>query len=79
MTRQGLKVILEAILESVKIAGPIGAPGGHIYAALMAVGFTFDQYNQIMSGMVKSGYLTKKGECYHIGPKIRVQEGRTAC
>ena len=61
---RALKFIADSIIESVKVAGPLGAPGGHIYAALMGQGCTLHQYEQIMSGLVKAGKLRKSGECY---------------
>ena len=64
-----LRRIGKAILESVKAAGEIGAPGGVIYAALMHAGCTLGQYEQIMAGMGRAGVLTKDGECYHVGPR----------
>jgi hypothetical protein len=33
---QALKAIANAITDSVKAAGPMGAPGGVLYAALMS-------------------------------------------
>jgi hypothetical protein len=63
---KALKQIADAIIESVKAAGPLGAPGGTIYAALMAHGCTLNQYEQIMAGLVRAGKLRKSGECYHV-------------
>jgi len=53
----------------VALAGPLGAPGGHLYAALMSAGCTLNQFEQIMSGLVQSGDLAKRGECYFPGMK----------
>lgn len=61
---KALKAVADAIIETVQLAGPMGAPGGHIYAALMANGCTLHQYEQIMSGLVRAGKLRKSGECY---------------
>jgi len=61
---KALKAVADAIIETVQGAGPMGAPGGHIYAALMAQGCTLHQYEQIMSGLVRAGKLRKSGECY---------------
>ncbi len=61
-----LRQLADAIIEAVKAAGPLGAPGGVMYAALMAQGCTLHQFEQIMSGMVRAGKLTKRGDCYHI-------------
>ena len=61
-----LKAVAKAITEAVAIAGPLGAPGGHLYAALMSAGCTLSQFEQIMSGLVNAGVLTKRGECYFV-------------
>lgn len=66
---QALRSIGRAILEAVKAAGELGAPGGILYAALMAQGCTLNQFQQIMAGMVQGGVLTQDGECYHVGPQ----------
>lgn len=55
--------LIGAILDAVKAAGPMGAPGGHIYAALMGL-LTFDQYNAIMAELVRQKRLIKRGQCY---------------
>lgn len=65
---EALRAIGRAILEAVRAAGNLGAPGGHLYAALMVSGCTLPQYEQIMGGMVRAGVLTRSGECYHVGP-----------
>ncbi len=75
-----LKAVAKAITEAVAIAGPLGAPGfsagtdpcvgrlgdGYLYAALMSAGCTLNQFEQIMSGLVRAGVLTKRGECYFV-------------
>lgn len=63
---QALRAIASVITDAVRAAGILGAPGGHIYAALMASGCTLNQYQQIMSGLVRAGVLRKSGECYFI-------------
>ena len=60
-----LKRILDAIIETVKESGPMGAPGGILYAGLMAQGCSLNQFESIMGGLVRAGKLTKQGECYH--------------
>ena len=70
MTAEQIKMLRRigrAILETVRESGQFGAPGGILYAALMEQGCTLDQFEQIMSGMVRAGVLTKEGECYHVG------------
>ena len=66
---EAIRRVCDAILEAVKVAGLMGAPGGILYAALMAQGCSFDQYTQLMAGLVQAGKLRKQGECYHINGK----------
>jgi predicted transcriptional regulator len=57
---KALQAVAKAIIESCKTF----APGGVIYAALMAQGCTLNQFNQIMSQLVGAGMLTQDGDCY---------------
>lgn len=66
---KALRAIGGVVIDAVRAAGPIGAPGGHLYAGMMAGGCTFDQFTQIMAGLVRAGLLTKSGECYHVTAK----------
>ncbi len=61
-----LRAIADTILDAIGAAGPIGAPGGHIYAALMTAGCTFDQYEQIMRGLERAALVSRRGDCYHL-------------
>jgi hypothetical protein len=63
---QLLRSIAAAIVDAVKAAGPLGAPGGVIYAAMSAQGCTLNQFTQIMAGMVRAGLLTRDGDLYHV-------------
>jgi len=60
-----LKQVADAIIESVKECGSSGAPAGPMYAALMSRGCTLEQFEQIMSGLVKAGKLRKSGNIYY--------------
>jgi hypothetical protein len=67
MTHQqisALKMIADAVIDSVKAAGSLGAPGGVLYAALMAHGCTLEQFESIMSALVQAGKLTQRGHLY---------------
>lgn len=61
---QALKLIVESIIEAVAAAGSLGAPGGVIYAALMQYGCSLNQYESIMSALVRAGKLRKQGDLY---------------
>ena len=62
--RQAIMMLLSAIVDSVKMAGDHGAPGGVLYAALMAHGITLDQFESLMSALVSAGKMTRKGHLY---------------
>lgn len=69
MTQQqvnALRLIVSAIVDAVKAAGPIGAPGGVLYAALMTHGVTLEQFEKLMSGLVHANLLRRQGDCYLI-------------
>jgi hypothetical protein len=61
-----IRQIADAIVATVREAGPQGAPGGVIYAALMAQGCTFNQFQSLMSGLLRTGRLALDGDCYTI-------------
>ncbi len=69
MTTEQIKAVREiagAIIDTVKASEPIGAPGGVMYAALMAHGCTLQQFEGIMGGLVRANLLRKSGDCYHV-------------
>jgi len=51
--------IANAVIDSVKMSGKTGMPGGTLYAALMPVGCTLEQFDQFMSMLVASGRIEK--------------------
>lgn len=59
-----LKRLTDGIIEAVVAAGADGAPGGVLYAALMTVGCSLEQFETIMSTLVRLGKLQKRGQCY---------------
>lgn len=61
-----LRAIVDAVVDAVRAAGPLGAPGGHLYAALMAQGCTLSQFESLMGALVRTGKVTRRGECYHV-------------
>jgi hypothetical protein len=74
MTRQqaqALQRIGGAIIEACDAAQPFGAPGGHLYAALMSQGCTLEQFEQIMAGLQRAGMVEREGECYRATDKGR--------
>ena len=68
MTQQQLEAIRRiagAIVETAREAGPLGAPSGVVYAALMTHGCTLDQYNQFIAGLEKAGLIEVRHNCIH--------------
>ncbi len=65
-----------AVLDSIKEAGILGAPGGVIYAALMAKGASLQQYESFMNGLVGNGLVQKEGDCYTITSQGEVFLGK---
>jgi len=63
---EALRVVVGAVLDAVKAGMPRGAPGGIIYAGLMEQGFTLDQYDSLMSALVRHGKLRRDGDLYFI-------------
>lgn len=56
-----LRAIADAIVEGVKAAGELGAPSGHIYAALMSYGLSLDQYYSFVRVLVGAGKIRQAG------------------
>jgi hypothetical protein len=61
-----VRVVADAIVDSVKEAGDHGAPGGIIYMALMARGASLDQYQAMMNYLVNAGRLRRAGDLYFV-------------
>jgi hypothetical protein len=69
MTKQqilALQSIGKGIIEAANIDS-IGAPSGVIYSALMSHGATLNQFEQIMSTLVRHGFLSHDDDAstYH--------------
>jgi hypothetical protein len=58
-----LKLAIDCIIEAAKIAGPVGAPSGVVYAALSEHGMTLTVYEQIVDYLVKSGKIKVEYHC----------------
>jgi hypothetical protein len=65
--RKAVLQLVDGIVESVRAAGPLGAPGGLMYAALMAHGCTLSQFQTIMGTLVDLGKLERRGQLYFVG------------
>ena len=65
--QRAILAICAAIIETVKEAGPEGAPGTSLYLALMEHGCTLVQFQQIMDALVEAGKLRQEGHLYYAG------------
>lgn len=61
---QTLHQLLNAVVETVRETGDHGAPGGVLYAALMNVGITLEQFETLMGALVEAGKLRRSGNLY---------------
>jgi hypothetical protein len=60
---QAAMAITIAVTETIREAGPLGAPCGMIYAALMSQGCSMEQYERIERAIVNTGLVVKKSDC----------------
>jgi hypothetical protein len=61
---EALLALLDATVALVKASGPMGKPGGELYAFLMTYGCNIQQFEQFMSVLVDAGKLEKRGQLY---------------
>ena len=61
-----IRMLADAVVDAVKAAGSLGAPGGVIYAALMAHGCTLAQFESLMDALIRAGKLTRSGDLYRV-------------
>lgn len=59
-----LRILALAIVETVRETGKDGAPAGPLYAALMEHGINYYQFETMMTALVQSNLLTKRGLLY---------------
>jgi len=66
-TSETIKLLTVVVLETIDEADPIiGAPGGHLYLAMSSINIPLDTFIIFMGSLVRLGFLTHKGDCYHI-------------
>lgn len=71
-----LTLMMSAIINTVREAGPGGAPSGPIYAALMGHGCSLELYQRIMATLVEKRILRQRGHVYYfIGDQVRRGDG----
>lgn len=68
-----IKIAVEVILDIAKDAGPMGAPSGVIYAAMMGHGMTLNSYQQILGAMQRTGKIVVEYDCVKL-PEFATEE-----
>ena len=61
---EAMAALCSTLVEAVRDMGPMGAPSGPMYAALMSY-MTLDQYQTLMAGLVSAGKLKQVGHVYY--------------
>ncbi len=57
---KALLLVIELISSTIKEAGSLGIPEGHLYAGLMTIpGFRVEHLNMILDLLVKAGKITR--------------------
>jgi len=60
-----LDKVLDLVATTVEECGGTGCPGGILYAGMMNVGVTLEQFEAIMARLVRDGRVTKRGQVYY--------------
>jgi hypothetical protein len=60
-----LRALADAIIDTVRLAGPMGAPAGPMYAACMGQ-LELHQFEQVMDALVLARKLRRRGDLYFI-------------
>jgi hypothetical protein len=61
---RAVRMVCGAIVDAVKEAGDLGAPGGVLYAVLQG-GLSLAQFEQVMAALVSVGKLRREGDLYY--------------
>ena len=67
---RAIALMADAVVDAVKVAGPLGAPGGVLYAGLMSLGLSLGQFEALMSMLVRANVLKREGERYVLTTRI---------
>lgn len=62
--------IAKAIIETIELC-PNGAPAGQLYAAVMTVGVSLEDFERLMEMIYKTGWVRKQGHLYYPGKKAQ--------
>jgi len=61
-SQASLKAICAAVVEAIKVSGPLGCPSGHLYVVLMGMGCTLAQYDSLIGALVQLKLVRKSGD-----------------
>ena len=56
--------VVKALVDTIAETGDRGAPGGVLYAALMAHGCSYEMFQNLMTLLVQSKKVVRRGDCY---------------
>ena len=58
---KALMAVCNVIVEAVEEIGKPGLPAGHLYATLMGIGCSLEQFDMMIGVLVQSGKIRKEG------------------
>lgn len=61
-----LDKLVTILCDTIAECGPMGAPSGMLYMALMSRGMTLEQYETLMRLLVEAGKLRRSGHAYFL-------------
>ena len=61
------RAIAKSVVDTVKEAGPQGAPESSIYLAMSEQGCTQEQYQTLISVMCEAGMIRRSNNCLYVG------------
>ena len=65
-TVTAIMALADIIEDTARESMPMGAPSGHVYAALMSVGVNLSLYNGILAVMQSSGRIVLDGNLIRV-------------
>lgn len=72
---RGIK-FLSVLFETIKEAGPEGAPEGSMYLAVMMAGFSLEAFEGALALLAKRGLIRRSGHvAYYVPPPDKIEAG----
>ena len=71
MNKTAFNVAAAGIISAIAAAGQEGAKGGILYGALMANGYSLNDFQLITNGLERTGIVAKAGQLYTLTAKGR--------